>query len=109
MDEYELNYAVPLFLCEVRKTDGSEYPPETLRQLVASLQKHLETQGRSDKLLSDPKFKVPYSIIIFCIDILCYCCEISLTLLYIETVYPCIILPFNVNYFCFLENIQNNL
>ena len=53
----ELNYVVPLFLTEVVKKDGSLYPAATLRQLVVALQKHLEIIGRSDKLLSDVKFK----------------------------------------------------
>ena len=31
MNDEELSYTVPLFLTEVRKADGSEYPPATLR------------------------------------------------------------------------------
>jgi hypothetical protein len=58
MDEFELNYALPLFLCEIRKQYGLEYPPETLRQLIACLQKHMEIEGRSEKFLSDIKYKV---------------------------------------------------
>jgi hypothetical protein len=58
MNESELQYVLPLFLCEVRKQDGSEYPPETMRQLVASMQKFMEIEGRCEKFLSDSKYKV---------------------------------------------------
>jgi hypothetical protein len=39
------------------KKDGSEYPPGTLRDLVLSLQKFLEVDGRNVKFLSDDKFR----------------------------------------------------
>ena len=57
MDDDELNYALPLFLAEVLKKDGSMYPPATLRGIVLSLQKHLEINGRHVKFLTDTKFK----------------------------------------------------
>jgi hypothetical protein len=56
MTDDELIYTVPLFLTEVMKKDGTEFPPATLRDLVLSLQKFLETEGRSVKFLSDDKF-----------------------------------------------------
>lgn len=56
MTDDELHYTVPLFLTEVLKEDGSEYPPATLRDIVLSLQKFLEVQGRNVKFLSD-KFR----------------------------------------------------
>ncbi|CAC5407722.1 unnamed protein product [Mytilus coruscus] len=31
----ELNYSISRFICEVRKTDGTEYPPDTLYSLLA--------------------------------------------------------------------------
>ncbi|CAC5418561.1 unnamed protein product [Mytilus coruscus] len=34
----ELNYSISRFICEVRKTDGTEYPPDTLYSLVICLQ-----------------------------------------------------------------------
>jgi len=38
MTDDDLNYSVPLFLGEVLKSDGTEYPPDTLRQLDLALQ-----------------------------------------------------------------------
>jgi hypothetical protein len=56
MTDDELIYTVPLFITEVLKKDGTEFPPSTLRQLVLSLQKFLETEGRIVKFLSDDRF-----------------------------------------------------
>ena len=56
MTDDELIYTVPLFITEVLKKDGTEFPPATLRQLVLSLQKFLETEGRIVKFLSDDRF-----------------------------------------------------
>lgn len=57
MNDDQLNYTVPLFITEVLKKDGTEYPPATLRDLVLSLQKHLEVVGRNVKFLSDDKYR----------------------------------------------------
>jgi len=57
MNDEEINIALPLFISEVLKKDGSPFPPQTLRGLVLSLQKFLECEGRSVKFLTDPKFK----------------------------------------------------
>jgi hypothetical protein len=57
MTDDELAYTVPLFLAEVLKQDGSEYPPTTQRELVLSLQKHLEINGRIVHFLTDEKFR----------------------------------------------------
>jgi len=57
MSDEELVYSVPLFLTEVIKVDGSEYPPSTLRELLLSLQKHLEINGRRVQFLNDEKFR----------------------------------------------------
>lgn len=57
MTDEELAYTVPLFVAEVLKKDGSEYPPATLRDLVLSLQKHLEVNGRRVHFLTDEKFR----------------------------------------------------
>ena len=54
----ELAYALPLFIYEVRKADGTEYPPASLRMLVLALQKFMEINGRVEKFLSDPQYKV---------------------------------------------------
>jgi hypothetical protein len=50
MSDDELIYTVPLFITEVLKKDGTEFPPATLRQLVLSLQKFLETEGQFERL-----------------------------------------------------------
>jgi hypothetical protein len=57
MTDDELHYTVPLFLMEVLKQDGSDYPPATLCDIVLSLQKFLEVEGRNVKFLSDDKFR----------------------------------------------------
>lgn len=57
MSDEELVYAMPLFLTEVMKVDGSEYPPATLRDLLLSVQKHLEINGRHVQFLNDEKFR----------------------------------------------------
>jgi hypothetical protein len=57
MSDDELNYSLPMFLTEVTKKDGSDYPPATLRDLILSLQKFMEIIGRIVKFLSDDKFR----------------------------------------------------
>jgi hypothetical protein len=57
MNDEELHYCLPLFLTEILKKDGSEYPPGTLRDIILSLQKFMETNGRNVKFLSDDKFR----------------------------------------------------
>lgn len=49
----------PKFVVETRRQDGTPYPPNTLVQLVAGLQRHLRESGRPEmSILSDkdPKF-----------------------------------------------------
>ena len=57
MSDDEMNYCVPFFLAEIRKRNGDPYPATTLRQIVLSLQKFLELQGRHVKFISDVKFR----------------------------------------------------
>jgi hypothetical protein len=57
MTDEELACAVSLFLMEVLKADGSEYPPAILRDLSLSLQKHLEVNGRCVQFLNDEKLR----------------------------------------------------
>ncbi|XP_052086492.1 transcriptional regulator QRICH1-like [Mytilus californianus] len=52
----ELNYSISRFICEVRKTDGTEYPPDTLYSLVICLQLYMDTLGYNHKFLSDSSF-----------------------------------------------------
>ena len=57
MDTGQFNYALPRFLCEAQTKNGNYYLPDTLRQIVISLQKFLEVGGRVEKFLSDAKYK----------------------------------------------------
>ncbi|CAC5423576.1 unnamed protein product [Mytilus coruscus] len=52
----ELNYSISRFICEVRKTDGTEYPPDTLYSLVICLQLYMDTLGYNHKFLSYSSF-----------------------------------------------------
>ena len=45
------------FITEIRKLDGSDYPPKTLYQIVLCVQFHLETLGFSWKIIDDDMFK----------------------------------------------------
>ena len=48
----ELNHWLSRFVVEARKTDGTEYPPNTLHHIVAGLPRHLRFGGR----MLDQKF-----------------------------------------------------
>ena len=37
----DLNYWLPHFITEVRKVDGKPYPPRTIHQILAGLQRHM--------------------------------------------------------------------
>ena len=52
----ELNHWLSRFVVEARKTDGTEYPPNTLHHIVAGLQRHLRFGGRMLDLFKDQKF-----------------------------------------------------
>ena len=57
MSTEQFNYAIPRFLCEVQTKNGDVYLPQTLKQIVVSLQKFLDMEGRVEKFLSDVKYK----------------------------------------------------
>ena len=42
---------------EIKKLDGSEYPPHTLYGIVIGIQMFLETQGLNWQLINDDEFK----------------------------------------------------
>ncbi|CAC5393031.1 unnamed protein product [Mytilus coruscus] len=52
----ELNYSISRFICEVRKTDGTEYPSYTFYSLVICLQLYMDTLGYNHIFLSDSSF-----------------------------------------------------
>ena len=41
----ELNYWLPRFINEVRRTDGNPYPPRSIHQLLAGLQRYMLKQN----------------------------------------------------------------
>ncbi|CAC5388526.1 unnamed protein product [Mytilus coruscus] len=52
----KLNYSISRFICKVRKTDGTEYPPDTFYSLIICLQLYMDTLGYNHKFLSDSSF-----------------------------------------------------
>ena len=52
----ELNRLLALFVCEVRKANGSKYSPNTLHGMVASIQHCLKGKKRIVRLFNDDKF-----------------------------------------------------
>ena len=54
--EESIVFAITRFLTEVKKLDGSDFPPHTLYDIVICLQFHLESIGFSWKLLSQEMF-----------------------------------------------------
>ena len=52
-----LNFAVPRFITEVKKLDGSDFPGRTLYDIVICIQFHLESIGFAWKLLNQDRFK----------------------------------------------------
>ena len=56
MTKDDLNHAISRFICEIKKQDGSEYPPKTLYELVVALQMYLDGQGKVYKFIEYPAF-----------------------------------------------------
>ena len=56
MSDEELNRSLALFVCEVRKANGSKYTPNTLHGMVASIQHYLKGKKRIVRLFNDNKF-----------------------------------------------------
>ena len=52
----DLCFAMCRFVREVKKIDGSEYPPNTIREIVLMIQMHLHQNEIYWKLLDDPVF-----------------------------------------------------
>ena len=51
----ELNEHLQGFILEANRQDGSPYPPDSLYQLVAGIQRHLRENSRPDLGILDPK------------------------------------------------------
>ena len=56
MSDEELNRSLALLVCEVRKANGSKYPPNTLHGMAASIQHYLKGKKRVVRLFNDDKF-----------------------------------------------------
>ena len=56
MSDDELNWTLACFICEIRKTDGSKYPPNTLYGIIAGIQHFFKGKGKQVRLLNDNKF-----------------------------------------------------
>ena len=52
----ELNGTLKRFLAEVRKSDGSEYEPDSLRTMLAALDRHLRQAGANFSIIKDREF-----------------------------------------------------
>ena len=52
----QLNRTLALFFCELQKIDSSQYSPNTLRGILASIQLYLKTHGRHVRFFNDDKF-----------------------------------------------------
>ena len=52
-----LNFAIPRFISEVKKLDGSDFPGKTLYDIVICIQFHLESIGFAWKLLNHDTFR----------------------------------------------------
>ena len=52
----QLNHSLSCFVLEIRKKDGSSYPPNTLHHIVAGLLRHMRENGRSFDIFKDAEF-----------------------------------------------------
>ena len=52
----ELAYSLIRFVTEIKRIDGKDYPPQTLRQIVIMIQMYLNENGIYWKLIDDLKF-----------------------------------------------------
>ena len=52
----DLSFALSRFIREVKKVDGSEYPPNMLKEIIIMIQMYLHKNAITWKLLDHPKF-----------------------------------------------------
>ena len=57
INKSDLLFALCRFITEVKKLDGSEFPPKTLYDIIICVQFKLDTLGLSWRLLNDKEFK----------------------------------------------------
>ena len=56
ISKQELNGTLERFFAEVRKSDGSEYEPDSLRTMLAALDRHLRQAGANFSIIKDREF-----------------------------------------------------
>ena len=52
----ELDTALQQFYAEVRNKDGEDYEPDSLRVMIAALDRHLKEHGHKQSIISDREF-----------------------------------------------------
>ena len=52
MTNSDLNYCLEFFVSDVRKTDGTKYPPRTLKEIIAALQHFINNYMRDKRNIS---------------------------------------------------------
>ena len=57
LEPQHLEFAVCRFITEVKKLDGTDFPPKTLKDIVLCLQFYLESRGYAWHLIDDIEFK----------------------------------------------------
>ena len=55
--EFDLCFVLARFICEIKRIDDSEYPPNTLREIIVMIQMHLNENGIFWKLLEHTNFQ----------------------------------------------------
>nr|XP_015219584.1 PREDICTED: zinc finger MYM-type protein 2 [Lepisosteus oculatus] len=54
----ELNYGLSRFVSEVRRPNGDSYAPDSVFYLCLGIQKHLQENGRTDSIFTDPYYQL---------------------------------------------------
>lgn len=72
MTDDELCFPLSRFVLEVRNSSDNEYPPQTIYEIIISIQLFFATKGREVKLLKDEQFKEPAQRDGGCYWILCH-------------------------------------
>ena len=65
--EAELDEKLQEFFAEVRKKDGSDYEPDSLPVMLASLDRHLKEAGSSTSIAKDTLYTLLHTFISFLI------------------------------------------
>ena len=64
MDKSDLNYCLKFFLSDARKVNGQEYPPRTLKEIVACIQHNLNYELKQPwSIFKDEAFMEPREIL----------------------------------------------